>query len=90
MIPRTQPIDNAATEEAKKAHKAAEALKPLFPTEIDARALFLSIAAEEFGGGMTAEEMKTLAEFYRRLRTQKKRFVRPVRRFVLRYFGRKL
>jgi transglutaminase-like putative cysteine protease len=90
LVPRTPQIGNTATEETRKARKAVESLAPLFPTEIDARALFLSIAAEEFGGGMSVEEMKTLAEFYRRLRTQKKRFVRPIRRFVLHYFGRKL
>jgi hypothetical protein len=90
LVPRTPQIGNTDTEEARKARKAVESLAPLFPTEIDARALFLSIAAEEFGGGMSVEEMKTLAEFYRRLRTQKKRFVRPIRRFVLHYFGRKL
>ena len=90
LIPKTTPTIETETEEGRKARKAAESLKPLFPTEIDARALLLSVAAEEFGGGMTADEMKTLAEFYRRLRAEKKRFVPPVRRFVLRYFGRKL
>lgn len=62
----------------------------VFSYEMDARTLFLSIAAEEFGNGMTDAEMRELAEFYSRLRTVKKRFISPVRRFFLHYFLHKI
>lgn len=58
--------------------------------QIDAEALMMSVAAEEFGNGMTDAELRVLADFYDRLRAQKKRFISPIRRFLLHYFARKI
>ncbi len=49
-----------------------------------------AIAAEEFGHGMTDEEMKKLARFYLVLRAEVRTFVRPYDRFILYYIKRKL
>lgn len=49
-----------------------------------------AIAAEEFGYGMTAEDMKKLARFYLDLRAADRQFVRPGKRFILHYVKRTL
>ncbi len=52
--------------------------------------LMQAISAEEFGYGMSVEDMKKLARFYLDLRAADKKFVRPGRRFVLHYIKRVL
>lgn len=49
-----------------------------------------AIAAEEFGYGMTPEQMKRLAEFYLTMREHAKTFVKAGDRFKLHYIKREL
>ena len=54
-----------------------------YPMEADE--IYRYMAAEEFGNGMTKREMREVAEYFSRLRTQKVRFIALPRRFILHF-----
>ena len=56
-----------------------------FTYPMDPEKIYRDIAAEEFGNGMTKREMRELAEYYSRLRTQKVRFISFPRRWILHF-----
>jgi hypothetical protein len=54
-----------------------------YPMEADE--IYRYMAAEEFGNGRTKREMREVAEYFSRLRTQKVRFIAWPRRFILHF-----
>ncbi len=55
-------------------------------SDTDFHKIFDSIAAEEFGYGMSADEMSELAKFYRRMRSGEKKRIKPLKRVFYHYF----